>query len=213
MSEELPKLELLIKIMKMTAAEDGPALTAIRKANSMLASEGWDWERLLRGKVKIIADPFSGTAAPPRRTTPQPAPMRPYVRPSYAPAHAAPQPQAPAASNPWPGGQKPQPQPTGRWSSAASPPTSPPPATAKPGPIHFQRGPGAEWCIAFYLKMDSQIGQKVTVEKRDGTKAQEVLGIYVGTNPTSGHHLYKIAKASKWKRATAADTSSIDDII
>lgn len=74
MAEDLPKLDLLIKVMKMTGAEDAVALVAIRKANTMLAAEGWDWERVLRGKVKIIQDPFNSVKAPPVHTSPPPPP-------------------------------------------------------------------------------------------------------------------------------------------
>lgn len=97
MAEELNKLELLIKVMKMTTAtEDTVSLVALRKANAMLKAEGWDWDRLLRGKVKVISDPFGPSAvkAPPmdfgRPTAsstpprPQPAP-RPQPQPQAAP--------------------------------------------------------------------------------------------------------------------------------
>jgi hypothetical protein len=92
MSEELSKLGLLIKVMKMTSAEDNVALVAIRKANEMLHSEGWDWEKLLRGKVVVIGDPFQGVAAPPpQRSAPPPPQPPPRAAP---PRPAAPPPQA-----------------------------------------------------------------------------------------------------------------------
>lgn len=77
-----PNLGLLIKLLKMTTStSDAEALSAMRKANEQLAKFGGDWERLLLGKVKIIADPFSSIQAPPparhRQTEPpiQPAPQ------------------------------------------------------------------------------------------------------------------------------------------
>lgn len=84
MSEELPNLTLLIKLLKMTtSSHDAEALLAIRKANEQLAKFGGDWERLLRSRITIIgADPFSAIAEPPKRepkvrqpqyTTPPPA--------------------------------------------------------------------------------------------------------------------------------------------
>lgn len=87
--QDLSKLDLLVKVMKMTGAEDNIALVAIRKANSMLAAEGWDWEKLLRGKVVVIGDPFERVPTPPtnnqfRSSTPPPAPARPQPR-TYAP--------------------------------------------------------------------------------------------------------------------------------
>jgi hypothetical protein len=114
-------LELLIKIMRMTEAEDNIALTAIRRANSHLKKMGTDWEALLRGKVKIIADPFASinipasamnpnrnqdyTPAPPRRPAPQ-APPRPQPRPAAPSPRPQPRPASPlrqALADPGPG--------------------------------------------------------------------------------------------------------------
>lgn len=85
-------LELLIKLMRMTSAEDPIALVAIKKANSHLLKMGTDWEALLRGKVRIIADPFASINIPagamnPNRNqdyTPPPPPRR-QPTPTYAP--------------------------------------------------------------------------------------------------------------------------------
>jgi hypothetical protein len=53
MSEELPNLTLLIKLLKMTtSSHDAEALLAIRKANEQLAKFGGDWERLLNANPK-----------------------------------------------------------------------------------------------------------------------------------------------------------------
>lgn len=79
---KLPREELLRKLLKMTTAtNDGECLTAIRKANELLRSAGWDWDKLLDGKIKIIENPFSKVATvnatrrefappPPKPTTP-----------------------------------------------------------------------------------------------------------------------------------------------
>lgn len=98
-------LELLIKLMKMTQAEDNIALVAIKKANGQLLKMGTDWEALLRGKVKIIADPFANINIPASHMNPNnnqdytPKP-RPPIRPEAPPK---PQPyQAPPAYQPPP---------------------------------------------------------------------------------------------------------------
>lgn len=89
MTDSTPKDEhsivLLIKMMKMTAAEDNVALVAIRKANAVLAKEGWDWEKLLKGKVTIIGDPFANlstraTAAAMKPSAPPPPKAAPRYR-------------------------------------------------------------------------------------------------------------------------------------
>jgi hypothetical protein len=109
-------LELLIKLMRMTDSEDNMTLVAIRKANSHLKKMGTDWEAVLRGKVKIIADPFASINIPksamnPNRNQdytppppPRPKPAPPYYyqnhpqRPKAAP-QAAPHPQPRPAQN------------------------------------------------------------------------------------------------------------------
>lgn len=60
-NNDLPKHELLIKMMGMTQSDnDNQALVAIRKANEVLKAAGWDWERVLRGKIKVVENPFAG---------------------------------------------------------------------------------------------------------------------------------------------------------
>ena len=86
-------LELLIKLMKMTDAEDNIALIAIRKANGHLSKLGADWESLLRGKVRVIADPFANINIPasamnPNRNQeycPSAVPLRPKSKPQHMP--------------------------------------------------------------------------------------------------------------------------------
>lgn len=98
MSDPLPKQELLIKLMGLTASSnDGEALTALRKATSLLATAGWDWDKLIRGKITVVEDPFARISDPrpqpapqawqpnPTRTTPtRPAPPPPPPQPATA---------------------------------------------------------------------------------------------------------------------------------
>lgn len=102
-------LELLIKLMRMTQAEDNIALVAIRKANSHLAKLGTDWEAVLRGKVRVIADPFASINIPASAMNPN---RNQDFRPS-APSRPQPTRPAPASQpyNPPPPRPKPQPSP------------------------------------------------------------------------------------------------------
>lgn len=95
---ELPKQELLIKLLGMTQSDhDGEAVAAIRKANSLLAAAGWTWEQLIRGKITVVEDPFNNLTsnpweeiakktyaaaptAPPRAPTPPPQPRRTFAQ-------------------------------------------------------------------------------------------------------------------------------------
>lgn len=202
MSDDFNKLELLIKMMGMTGSDnENQALVAIRKANSILAAEGWDWDRLLRGKVKLIADPFAS----------RPAAPAPQAKPATMQRAPSPPPPPPPtyAPNPWPQGAAPKPKPQPAY-AAAPKPASPSPQ-AKAAPLHFRRSSTGEWCIASYLNIDGTIGQKVHLEKRDGSKSQEVMGTFVEQDP-QGYYLYKIAKATKWKNRFA-DQSGIGDIV
>lgn len=99
-------LELLIKLMRMTQAEDNIALVAIKKANSHLLKMGTDWESILRGKVKIIADPFASINIPASAmnlnrnqsyTPPPPRHPQPPIRPIYS-APPTPPPRRPTSS-------------------------------------------------------------------------------------------------------------------
>ena len=107
-------LELLIKLMNMTRSEDNITLVAIRKANAHLAKLGTDWESVLRGKVKIIADPFASINIPkdamnPNRNSdyrpPAPAKPEPYTPP---PAYT-PRPRTAPPPRPQPSSVKPKP--------------------------------------------------------------------------------------------------------
>lgn len=72
----LPKEQLLLKLLKMTTVqEDTVALVAIRKANELLASAGWDWDKLISGKIKVVENPFKNMPNPaaPRAVSEPPA--------------------------------------------------------------------------------------------------------------------------------------------
>ena len=81
----IPRHELLTKLLKMTtSSNDGEALTAIRKANDVLATAGWDWDRLMAGRITVIGDPFAGVSVPPTTQRPAVSPTTPQ-RPVTAP--------------------------------------------------------------------------------------------------------------------------------
>jgi len=76
------KQELLIKLLRMTASpNDGEALVALRKANTLLATAGWDWDKLINGKITVVADPFNNLADP-FATRPASSPPPPPARPA-----------------------------------------------------------------------------------------------------------------------------------
>lgn len=205
MSDDLNKLDLFIKIIRMTETDnDGQTLVAIRKANSMLKAEGWDWDRLLRGKVKVIADPFAKVSQPAPQaraatyTKPAPPPPPPWQappKPTYAP-------------DPFGGMGAPKPKPSQPQPQAARPQ---PPKQAPAGPLHFRKTSTGEWAIASYMKADQLVGQKVTLSKRDGSTSDEICGAFIEQD-NSGHFLYKIAKATKWKNKFA-DQNGLGDFI
>lgn len=101
-TQNLPKQELLKKLLAQTTSDnDNIALMAIRKANSLLAAANWDWEKLIDGKIRVAADPFSSLSRPPEgpKTTHTPtAPFRPQpIRPKrqHPPKYQAPPPPPP----------------------------------------------------------------------------------------------------------------------
>jgi len=64
-AEQLPKQELLKKLLMMTTStNDGEALTALRKANDLLTTAGWDWAKLIDGRVVVVEDPFKNLGTP-----------------------------------------------------------------------------------------------------------------------------------------------------
>lgn len=73
-----PNLDTIIKILNMTTSDNDPtALMAIRKANEQIKAWGWDWTAMLKGKIKIMPDPFA--------TIPMPTSGSSYSRPAAAP--------------------------------------------------------------------------------------------------------------------------------
>lgn len=96
------KLDTLIKVLLMTTSDNNSeALAAIRRANVMLRNASTDWEKLLRGKVTVVADPFADIAPPDTATrfsTSRPSvPQKPepYEPPTYSTRPQATQPKAP----------------------------------------------------------------------------------------------------------------------
>lgn len=86
MAEELQKHQLLVKLLKMTtSAVDAEALVAMRKANQVLADAGWDWDRLMAGKITVVGDPFAGLGDP----TPKVERDKDQKRQRYAQAYGA----------------------------------------------------------------------------------------------------------------------------
>lgn len=91
---KIPKEQLLVKLLKMTSSSnDGEALTAMRKANELLKTAGWDWDKLFAGKIKVVADPFANLGTPPnnpavtRTQAPAPPPRPAPKRPTYPLGH------------------------------------------------------------------------------------------------------------------------------
>jgi outer membrane biosynthesis protein TonB len=121
------RFELLIKLLKLTtSSNDAEALLAMRKANAIASEAEFDgWERILRGHVKVIADPFVHIKAAPPPPPPPSPPKRPY--------QGAPPPRSqPYSPNPQPHPTaKPQPQP--QWSPPPQPRTDPFPAARQNG--------------------------------------------------------------------------------
>lgn len=83
---ELPKQEQLIKLLGMTtSANDAEALAFMRKANALLAAAGWSWEKLIRGKIRVLEDPFKSIPEPRvQPTASRPTPSQ-TPRPTWTP--------------------------------------------------------------------------------------------------------------------------------
>lgn len=77
---EIPKQDKLLKLLRMTTSpNDGEALTAIRIATKLLDEAGWTWDKLIAGKITVVADPFANLGMPPapapvQRSAPPPPP-------------------------------------------------------------------------------------------------------------------------------------------
>lgn len=97
MSDDLPDHERIRKLLNMTtSSNDGEVLNAIRMVNRTLTKNGWDWDRLLAGKIRIVADPWKGMAPPP--------PKQNFAANAAAatPPRRAPRPQSPPPPPPPP---------------------------------------------------------------------------------------------------------------
>lgn len=65
MSDDDNLLSRLIKMMGMTTSDnDGQALVALRAANRELVKLGKTWDDVLRGKIKVVANPFADIPQP-----------------------------------------------------------------------------------------------------------------------------------------------------
>jgi hypothetical protein len=102
-TDKLPKQELLIKLLRMTESDnDAESLTALRKVNAFMKSAGWDWERLINSKIRIVEDPFKNLGQPQSGPSKGPIPTQ-----APRPAAAAPQPAQPTTKKAWPLGIQP----------------------------------------------------------------------------------------------------------
>lgn len=76
-----PNLDKIIKLMGMTgSAHDAEAISALRMASKLMRDWGWTWDSVLRGKIKIMPDPFANLPMPtaaPQRQSAAPAPPPP----------------------------------------------------------------------------------------------------------------------------------------
>ena len=119
-----------MKLLKMTtSSNDGEALTAIRMANDLLGAVGWDWDKLIEGKIRVIEDPFKNLGTPSA------------VR---ANSQATPAGGFPNHFNNGVGGNAPPP----KTAYAPKPPPPPPPRGSVASPISStpNRFPGFCWC-------------------------------------------------------------------
>ena len=210
MAEELPKHELLIKLMGMTgSSNDAEALVALRKANELLASAGWDWERVLRGKisVKVFEDPFKNTSmpkpkaagSPPTKKAPSPPPRKPVNPPqSYQTGDTRPVYGGIEVfdGNSWVF------RPTRR---PAAPPPKPP--KAPPGPNTFTKYADGRWVIKSPTALNE--GRTTDISKRDGSVVQEHVGAFIEQDH-EGYFLYRIGSK---QRARFADQLNINDLL
>lgn len=79
-------LEKLVKIMGLTgSSNDGEALAALRMGTALLAKNNYTWEKILRGKVKVVASPFAPGQRP---TTPPETKSRGTPTPTARPIHS-----------------------------------------------------------------------------------------------------------------------------
>jgi len=106
-AKPIARQDMLLKLLKMTTSDnDGEALTAIRHANRVLRDAGWDWDKLIHAKIRIVEDPFKNLGTPSSSPSPMAATSHaPYAPPPRAPSPPPPQrlrgtPAAPISSAP-----------------------------------------------------------------------------------------------------------------
>lgn len=125
-------LTRLIKIMgRSTSSNDNEALVALRMANTYIKDSGATWEDILKGRITIVADPFTSIPEAPSRDEPPPPP--PFRQP--------PQPKAPPQSNPYTPPRPtrpPRPHPKAVWNVFADKWEVPPAPNATWNPLTFQ---------------------------------------------------------------------------
>jgi hypothetical protein len=86
-----------------TAANDHESLAFMRKANTLLHDAGWTWDRLLRGSVTVIADPFDSLPEPSNSSVPfsHTTPPRPRAKSPNPPPPPNPTPPPPPSPPPF----------------------------------------------------------------------------------------------------------------
>jgi hypothetical protein len=172
MSNTLPKEQLLLKLLKKTQADhDGETLIAIRMANKLLADAGWDWEKLLAGKITVVEDPFKSLTDPGR------------------PTHTPNRQQAPGRPTPTRAGPPPFDLDQHGWGPVFQ--TSPPPRQAPPPPqpvsttikgVSINRFPGFCWsCAKEVIAGNGSIFKPRTHNIRGPDKFEVVCGSCDGT--------------------------------
>jgi hypothetical protein len=176
MTDELPKQELLIKLLKMTTSNnDGEVLVAARKANALLQSAGWDWEKLITGKIVIVEDPFSKIDTPDNFAR---NPPRAYQPPQPPKPSAPPPPRQTQSTNP----------PWAQGPSRGSPPPNvkapPPPPPPKAAKVPYSDKPNkfTSWCFCCGDTVPSDMGFIINPSKYNSRAPNKFVTICTSCN-------------------------------
>lgn len=189
MTEEVPKQDMLLKLLKMTTSDnDGEALVAIRKANSLLKAASWDWDKLIAGKIKVVADPFAGVNARFNNVNKPPPPPNP-------------QPQARPYSPPPPGGSAPHAQ----ARAARQPPQPPKPLSSKPNIFPNACYVCGDWVAA----QDGFIFDPAKVNRNAKSKWHCLCKKCVATDP---NNIYAMPAPRKRPAAQPQATPNLSDL-
>lgn len=194
-------LERLIKLLKKTmGSNDHETVMAIRMTNAFLEKKGWDWERLLHGKIKVIADPFSM--------------VKPIPKPEPAPARRAPPPPPATTTR-----MKPQPSPaptayqSGAWpqSSNASRPSPFSPSTPPPriSPLRANKYPGNCWQCGYFV--DRNAGH-IFHAGNLSTTSWEILCVPCEVSTQGGTRQLSSVPAIRKNGPSPAATPSVDQL-